>query len=129
MPIRSKSLNQYSKKDQEDKKPFKYKTLKIITPEDNSAMHSNDGVVAININLSPRLEKDHSIKLLIDGSDEGGLLKTTSLLLKDLDRGTHTLLAQVVDKNGELIQQSKTVTFTLHKISVLNKPSPAPSPK
>jgi hypothetical protein len=49
--------------------------------------------------------------------------------LSNIDRGTHTLTAEVVDGNGSVVFTSNQSTFHLQRYSIItapNRPVPAP---
>ena len=92
-----------------------YTSLQITKPERNETIRSNSGDVEVAVILSPGLQFIHGHKLeyLLDGKS---ILKTEQATsLKNLDRGTHTLVIQVIDKNNKVLIHSNSVTFHLKR--------------
>ena len=53
---------------------------------------------------------------------------STSATLTNVDRGSHTIAAAVVDADGNQVAKADPVTFTLHRVSkLLPAPRAAPS--
>lgn len=97
-----------------------YKAIAIARPANDAPIRENSGNLEVSIDLIPALKPGHHIVLLLDGAPaaEG---RSTTLRLQNVDRGTHTLQAQVVDDNGNVIIRSDNVTFHMLRISV-NRP-------
>ncbi len=103
--------------------PFSYRTLEIVSPQDDEPVRANDGNVTVVTNISPDLQPGHVMRLLMDGSvaQEG---PQTSFHLTNVDRGTHTLSLEIVDQDGTVLKRSPTRTFHLLRVSILFNPAP-----
>ena len=101
-------------------KAINYTEFKIINPQHDSTIHSNEGVINVSTILSPELDEKHSIAFLIDGKkvSEG---KSLQLSLNNFDRGTHNVIAMIKDEKDKVIKQSNNITFHLRKASKLFK--------
>ena len=106
-----------------DQKPFGY-SLSITSPEDGAAIRSNNGDISISATVKPNLAVGHQIALYLDGNvaATGG----PQFDLTNVDRGTHSAVVAIQDKNGTEIQRSNPVSFTVLRASVQNKPPPPP---
>lgn len=95
-----------------------YQHLEITFPQPDSAFHAGDGSFTVTTRVEPPLVPSHELRLLLDGQiyASGG---TGQFRLNNIDRGTHQLQLQVLS-NGQVIQSSPVVTFTLHRPSVLH---------
>jgi len=99
-----------------------YDSLTITRPKDDETIRSNEGLVQVDLVLSPGLQRGHSLQLFLDGklvSDNVG----AGVQLKGVMRGAHELTAVVVDKDGKAWIRSSPVRFYLLKVSLLNKPA------
>ena len=98
--------------------------VRIVQPPDDAALRENTGRVVVRVAVEPPLRPDrgHRLVLLLDGRPLDPPLKGTQVALENVDRGTHTLAAQVVDERGRVLASSPPVTFHLHRISVLLRP-------
>jgi len=114
-----------------------YDSVKIVAPENDATIRDNQGVVSVQVALEPPLmiKQGHKIQFYLNGEPHGIPIGTTSISFSNLDRGTYTLTASVVDASGAVLMTSDPVVFHLHQESVLNpnsplhKPKPMPLPK
>jgi hypothetical protein len=96
-----------------------------ITQPANDDTFPNATVVMTTAQSSPSPAPGDKLVLMFDGSrvtnfpPGGGAFQLTNL-----DRGTHTLQAQVQDSTGKVVCQSSTVSFTVLQSSVLNPTNP-----
>lgn len=107
-----------------------YERFAISSPGNDEAIRDNTGNITVSVSLSPVLDAGHQIEYLLDGV----LVETTgatSIQLQNVDRGSHTITARVVDHRGAVLDES-SVTVHLQRTSVLqpgrNQPAP-PKPK
>jgi hypothetical protein len=111
-------------------KPFPgYDKVEITSPANDEAIRENTGNVSVSVNLMPDLQTGlgHKLMLLIDGKKvtEG---TATQFQLTNLDRGSHSLQATVIDPSGKEVASSAPSTFHLQRVSTLNPASGAPAP-
>jgi hypothetical protein len=115
-----------------------YSSIKISAPENDATIRDNQGVVRVQVMLEPPLmtNEGHKIQFSLNGEPHGIPVGTPSISFSNLDRGTYTLSASVVDAGGQVLMTSDPVVFHLHRESVLNpnnplnvKPKPLPLPK
>lgn len=101
-------------------KAIPYKSLAITSPSDGETLRDNPGQVTVTISLSPPLQArfGHKLELQVDGRPFGQPGTATQFQLQNLDRGTHSLLAEVLDKEGQVFASSKSVVFYLHRPGV-----------
>ncbi|WP_296269838.1 DUF4124 domain-containing protein [Pseudomonas sp. UBA6323] len=98
-----------------------YAELSLTGIPDDEAMRANNGTFIVGVNIQPRLQPGHRLRLILDGEPYGQASNVPSLQLTNLDRGEHALAVAVMD--GErIVQQSATETFTVQRIS-LNSPA------
>ncbi|WP_438971087.1 DUF4124 domain-containing protein [Methylophaga sp.] len=103
--------------------------LRIISPADDESIWVNNGDVSVSMVLEPALdpERGDMIVLSLDGT-EIARQATTAVQLDNLDRGTHTLSAKVIDKNGSALTDQASVIFHLHRNSIQNNQNTNASP-
>ncbi|XLX39997.1 DUF4124 domain-containing protein [Ectopseudomonas mendocina] len=110
-----------------------YAELSLTGIPDDEAMRANNGTFIVGVNIQPRLQPGHQLRLILDGEPYGQASNVPSLQLTNLDRGTHSLAVAVV-AGERIVQQSATETFTVQRISV-NSPArppvtpPRPTPR
>jgi len=98
--------------------------LEIISPRENVTIPPGQRDLAIAINLSRPLEPDHLLMYFINGE----LLeetRSTSILVQEVYRGSHTLVVEVIDANGNSLGKSPPTVVNVIRPS-LNSPARAP---
>lgn len=90
----------------------------IVQPANEATVHDNQGNVAVQVAVSPSLAPGNRIVLVLDGRPVAQQVGTT-FALSGVERGAHTLQAQVVDANGATLAASPPVTFYMRQASRL----------
>ena len=98
-----------------------YTVFDITSPGNEASIRDNLGNVKVTFNIEPALDKGHSIQLYLNASAYQEPKTSTSILMENIDRGTHTIQAKLLDSNGEVIRESSSVRFHLHRF--FQKPS------
>jgi len=93
-------------------------SLTITSPANNSWLQNNQGNAVISVRLSPRLGQGQQLSLSLDGKTIG--VGRSSVALKNLDRGSHTIAARVSDASGKTLA-STTSIFYVRRPSILNR--------
>ena len=98
--------------------------LQIVSPEDDKTIRANDGNLTVNIQIRPALSQKRGdmIQLRMDDRPYGLPNAGLSFNLANIDRGTHTLSAVVMNAKGEELAQSAVIKFHLQRNSVLLNP-------
>lgn len=99
-----------------------YRSLTISSPSSGETIRANSGDIDVKFTLVPGLQfyKGHKFEYLLDG--ESILITDRPQTLKNLDRGGHTLLIQVIDQNDKLLIKSDSVSFHIKRFF---KPKPS----
>ena len=109
--------------------PADYTRFDLASPSADQTLRDNTGAVNVNFALDPPLKvgRGHRLVVLLDGKPQPPV-KDTSLTLQNVDRGTHSLQGQIVDGRGQVLMNSATIQFHLHRQSILlpNRARPAP---
>ena len=110
-----------------------YTEFTIWQPAESETLANTGGAVTVGIRLQPALKPGHSLFLYLDGKlVEGFAENTLSFDLRDLPRGTHTLIAVINDSGNRRVQESMSVTFFVRQESIAQPPvgpSLRPPPK
>lgn len=96
-----------------------YSKFSIASPEQNETIRSNEGIVNFSFFITPALDAGHKIAVTLDGQKLKDKLSSTQFSLKDLQRGSHTLKADIVDDQGQTLASTNAVSFHLRKHSIL----------
>lgn len=100
--------------------PDPYNRVTFTAPEDNSAFHSGNGDIEFQVSSSPGLRRGHRFEVDLDGQPVGQNPGGT-FTVRNMDRGTHTASVFVVDNQGQRVQSGESVTFTVHRPSIINR--------
>jgi hypothetical protein len=100
-----------------------YKHFRINQPTDDSTLRDNAGDVTVALSVDPPLRRQDSIVLFMDDRQvaEG---QQTRFQLSNIDRGTHTLFAEIRGHSGEKRKRTDPVEFSLLRASIIPRPSP-----
>lgn len=95
-------------------------SVTIISPKSNEAFWSSGGTVQVNASVQPALspEREDKIQFSLDGKAIGSAQTGLSTTIEGVERGSHILVATVIDKTGAVLTRSKSTLFHLHKRSV-----------
>jgi hypothetical protein len=105
-----------------------YTQISIVEPANDQVIYSNERIVSVDIEIEPVLQTQlgHSLVILLDGIPVEAPTNEPRVTLNEVDRGTHTLTAEIRDADGHELIQSAPVTFHLMQHSSLNPPRAAP---
>ncbi|TRX74654.1 DUF4124 domain-containing protein [Pseudomonas mangiferae] len=110
-----------------DEAPTRYTVLQLVNLPTDEALRSNNGTFTVSVALEPRLQPGHSLRLVMDGQPYGQPTNIPYFQVTEADRGEHTLVAEVLGKDGQPLQQSAPATVAIQRISV-NSPARNGSP-
>jgi len=96
-----------------------YDTVRFLAPGDDEAFHSGSGDVEFRVTSSPSLRSNHMYEVTLDGQPVGQSSSGT-VMVRNVFRGTHDASVNIVDNNGVTVKTGETITFTIHRPSVLN---------
>lgn len=108
-----------------------YRKILITYPQPNDHIHDDGTGIRIAIFIEPELGADlgHLIQILVDGATYGEGSTETVQLLPGLERGYHTVAAQVIDSQGNILSSSAPVRFDFQRPShIFNAPFLVPAP-
>lgn len=92
-----------------------YEVLELGGLPTEEALRANNGTFTVNVQIKPRLQPPHQLRLVLDDQPYGQPSNVPILQLVNIDRGEHRLAVQVL--NGEaILQQSPAVVFTVQRV-------------
>jgi len=112
-----------------------YSELVVIFPTEDATIRDNAGNIQIEVAISPGLRSDHRLLLVLDGEPTEVEAENGVFELSNVDRGTHTAGARVVDRQGNVLIESNPTTFNLMRVAVppqrpgVPTPPPATAPR
>ena len=102
-----------------EKKLAQYNSVTISSPAHDATIRDNTGNITVTVVIDPnlRIKRGHKVTIELDGIV---MATTTSgqATLSNIDRGSHTLRATVVDRDGKALSSSSANTFHLHRASI-----------
>ncbi len=104
-----------------------YTQLNVISPAPDASVRDNAGNVEIQVALTPVLRAGHRLLLVFDGEDTAIEAVSGAFELTNVDRGTHSVGAKVVDRRGNVLIESASSTFNLMRFATQQAP-PTPTP-
>ena len=103
-------------------KPVNY-TITITQPRHQQTIRNNEGKVEVTANVTPRLQQNNKFRLKLDGKIRQKPHATADFVLKDVDRGEHTIVIELINEQQKVIATSQKHTFYLFRTSILhNRP-------
>ncbi len=108
--------------------PTAYAQIDVISPTQDESIRDNAGNVQVEVAINPPLRGSDHLLLLLDGSPVDVGAVNGVFELSNVDRGTHTAAARVVDGQGDVISESDPVTFHLMRVSIDSRPRVTPHP-
>ena len=105
-----------------------YSELAVVAPVEDATIRDNAGEVLIQAVSTPPLRSDHRMLLVMDGAPTEVEAVDGVFELTNVDRGTHTAGARIVNGDGVVQIESPAVTFHLLRFALPDTPA-APPPK
>jgi len=99
--------------------------IDITDPAPDQTFHSDAESITVNVSVKPTLQTNDKIVILVDGQPNGDPTNATSFSLPTLERGSHTLQAEIVSADGSTTN-SDEITIFQQQHSVLLGPGPGP---
>lgn len=108
------------------KPPTKYTKFTMVTPRNDDTIWDNNGSVPVSLALEPPLdtENGHSVWVYVDGS---AVVRKSQVLvhpLSGIDRGQHTIRAEVRDAKRKTLKRTKNVTVHMKRASSIPRGGP-----
>ncbi|HKK06575.1 MAG TPA: DUF4124 domain-containing protein [Gammaproteobacteria bacterium] len=107
----------------------RYQLVSIVAPANDQTVVNTAGKVQVTVLIQPPLKagRGDEVRIRLDGK----VVKTgnsPNVTLDNVNRGTHTVSAAVVDRDGNTLIESSSNTFHLHRPSIhlpgRKKPNP-----
>lgn len=103
-----------------------YKDFAIVAPISEESLWHPEGAITVAWNVRYQLQEGMQVSVFLDGE-----LQATSteqiIPVSGLDRGEHTVTAELKDANNRRIATATPVTFFLRRPGVNQRPRPGPA--
>jgi hypothetical protein len=95
-----------------------YSLISISSPDDESTVTYGQETITASVQITPALQADDLIQFYFDGSKQGSASTNSSITFSDLERGEHTISAAVLNAEGKIERQSKSVRIFVMRHSI-----------
>ena len=116
--VPAQPLSPKNNETKKNKSALQRHAIRITSPIDDIVIRDNQGKINIDISIQPPLIPENKTQVLIyfDGKviSQGQAMSTS---MTNVDRGTHTIRAELVSPSGSILAQSNKVTVHLKKHS------------
>jgi hypothetical protein len=106
-----------------------YTSLEIWQPEDQASYFDADTTVNVRLRSDPAIAADDSLLLYLDGKLVEGPRNALEYSLSGVERGAHSLTAQVLDIKGKEKIRSKSVVFYIKQTTTIAPRAVGPNVK
>jgi len=107
-----------------------YQSISIVSPAHQSIIRDNNGDLKVSFTLTPELliQAKHSVSVLLNGKVVKKGLTANQAILKNINRGSHAISAQIVDDHNKPLLSSPVITVHIKRHSILHKEQKQPNP-
>ncbi|ARS50856.1 DUF4124 domain-containing protein [Ectopseudomonas hydrolytica] len=98
-----------------------YQLLRVLLPEPDASIHNGSGDMIVTLTSEPALLPGHSYRLLLDGEVQGEASRSPVFSLRHVDRGTHQLVAEIIDAAGLIVERTPAQPFHMHRMTLAQK--------
>lgn len=99
-----------------------YNRFEVISPEPEATIRDNEGNVSLQLRVDPplRVADGHRIQYMVNGVDQGEPSSHPGVTIHNVDRGSHSLSARLLDADGNTLMTTPAVTVFVHRASALS---------
>jgi hypothetical protein len=105
-------------KEEQKEEAEAYSDFKITSPTTDEAIRANEGNLTVTLSLKPALKAGDELVLYMD-SKQVAAGASLSFPLTEVERGEHSVFAVLNDADGNIIQNTEPVKFSLLRYSAL----------
>lgn len=98
-----------------------YDLLRILVPEPDAVVRSQEGSLIVTATSEPVLREGDVFQLLLDGNASGGPSRSPVFPLTNIDRGTHQVAVEIIDTWGRTVERTPSQPFHMVRISLDQK--------
>jgi hypothetical protein len=104
-----------------------YRAIEIVDPTADEAIRENAGNLVVSVATVPAVRGDHRLVLVMDGRALALESSGSVFTLANIDRGSHTISARIVDSSEATVTESAPVTFHMLRAAAAKKVVPRPA--
>lgn len=92
-----------------------YTRAVILAPKNNEVIPNQQRNIIIQLSVEPQLQTGHRVQFWLDGKAQGAPVSATSYQMNDLERGTHSLGAQILNDQGRVVISAGSVEVHIQR--------------
>ena len=92
-----------------EEETFQYESFSVASPAAEETLWNIEGVLNVQLALSPPLQSGHTVRVHFDGSPR--TVSGTSFTIEEVYRGVHNIQAEVLDETGKLMIRTQPNRF------------------
>ena len=97
-----------------------YSVFSVLSPENNATILTDQSVVNIQLQIEPGLFPGHRIQYMFNNHPYGNAVRSTSFTIAELERGQHSVSAQVLDQDGAVVKTATPVVVHVKRNFIRN---------
>ncbi|CAE6949753.1 Penicillin-binding protein [Pseudomonas marincola] len=106
MPVPGQTRAPVTKVEKPAEPQVHYQLLRILVPQPDATIRSNNGDLIVSATSEPTLQQGHRYRLLLDGNVTGEAGTSPVFPLENLDRGTHQLSVEIIDEQDRTVERT-----------------------
>ncbi|WP_052140860.1 DUF4124 domain-containing protein [Pseudoalteromonas piratica] len=95
--------------------------IQIVSPSHEETIRDNTGSLHVSARITPSFNPKFKAQLLFNGKRNTPPQSNAVFVMRNVDRGAHTLQAQLFDEEGNVVATSEQITFFMHRASSIAK--------
>jgi len=99
-----------------------YQSFEIASPK-NEENIQNQAVISVSMTADPNIKAGDKIQLMLDGKPVGTPVSALYQELGLVERGAHTLYAEIINSQNQAIKRSSSLTIYVHRNSAVTSPA------
>lgn len=107
--------------EEEEEQEVSY-VVDLVSPQDESHVPPGQRNLEVAVRLEPQLQPGDRIQFIMDGKPLAPPSEDRSYVIEEIFRGTHTISAQIVNEQGQVLATTPTATVYVHRPSRLTPP-------
>ena len=98
-----------------------YQMLRILVPLPDAAVREEGGELIVTVTSEPALQEGNFYRLLLDGEPVTQPSRSPVFALRNIDRGSHKLAAEILAADGYVLERTAPQPFHMQRISLSQK--------
>ncbi|MDE3271515.1 DUF4124 domain-containing protein [Pseudoalteromonas sp. G4] len=95
--------------------------IEIVSPSHEDTIRDNTGSLHVSTRITPSFNPKFKVQLLFNGKRNTPPQSKAVFVMRNVDRGAHTIQAQLFNEKGEAVATSEQITFFMHRASSIAK--------